>query len=262
MVFGLETPFTEPHDFLFNMYHPKGTRNHAGVNDAKLTEMIEKQAKTLDKAERKKQIFEIQRYLGEQMYYPPNAASYALGRRSPRTSATSTRARTTASARRSSRSSGSTSRRGCWVMGDGSWRTTDSSRLNPNTHRPKTRTRRAPMHVYLARRLLLVIPTLLGVSIIVFLLVRLLPGDAVTMLLQEYAYAKDADEMRAKLGLDRPVYVQYVEWIGGVAARRSRDVAAQQDARVRGAAEADARSPPSSGCWRCSSGWPSPSRSA
>ena len=44
MVFGLETPFTEPHDFLFNMYHPKGTRNHAGVNDPKLTEMIEKQA--------------------------------------------------------------------------------------------------------------------------------------------------------------------------------------------------------------------------
>jgi peptide/nickel transport system substrate-binding protein len=75
LVFGLETPFTEPHDFLFNMYHPKGTRNHAGVNDAKLNEMIEKQARTVDKADRKKQIFEIQRYLGEQMYYPPNAAS-------------------------------------------------------------------------------------------------------------------------------------------------------------------------------------------
>jgi peptide/nickel transport system permease protein len=72
------------------------------------------------------------------------------------------------------------------------------------------------MHVYLARRLLLVIPTLIGVSMIVFLLVRLLPGDAVTMLLQEYAYAKDADEMRARLGLDRPIYIQYFEWLGGV----------------------------------------------
>ena len=72
------------------------------------------------------------------------------------------------------------------------------------------------MHAYLARRLLLVIPTLLGVSMIVFLLVRLLPGDAVTMLLQEYAYAKDADEMRARLGLDRPIYIQYVEWLGAV----------------------------------------------
>src|SRR5947207_10999698 len=76
MVFGLETPFSEPHDFLFNMYHPKGTRNHASVNDPKLTEMIEKQMRTLDKAERKKQIYDIQRYLAEQMYYPPNSASY------------------------------------------------------------------------------------------------------------------------------------------------------------------------------------------
>jgi peptide/nickel transport system permease protein len=72
------------------------------------------------------------------------------------------------------------------------------------------------MHLYLARRLLLVIPTLIGVSMIVFLLVRLLPGDAVTMLLQEYAYAKDVEEMRARLGLDRPIYVQYLDWIGGV----------------------------------------------
>src|SRR4051812_14200637 len=75
---------------------------------------------------------------------------------------------------------------------------------------------RLPMHVYLARRLLLVIPTLFGVSVIVFMLVRMLPGDAVTMLLQDYAYATNADELRAKLGLDRPVYVQYVEWVGGV----------------------------------------------
>ena len=74
MVFGLETPFTEPHDFLFNMYHPKGTRNHAGVNDQKLTEMIDKQARTIDRAERKQQIFEIQRYLAEQQYYPPVTA--------------------------------------------------------------------------------------------------------------------------------------------------------------------------------------------
>ena len=72
------------------------------------------------------------------------------------------------------------------------------------------------MHVYLARRLLLVIPTLIGVSIVVFSLVRLLPGDAVTMLLQDYNYGKDADELRAKLGLDRPIYVQYLEWAGGV----------------------------------------------
>jgi peptide/nickel transport system permease protein len=72
------------------------------------------------------------------------------------------------------------------------------------------------MHPYLARRLLLVVPTLIGVTMVVFLMVRMLPGDAVSMLLQDYAYAKDADEMRARLGLDRPVHVQYVEWLGGV----------------------------------------------
>ncbi len=72
------------------------------------------------------------------------------------------------------------------------------------------------MQQYLLRRVLLLVPTLLGVSIVVFCLVRFLPGDAVTMLLQEYAYAKDADEMRARLGLDRPIYVQYLEWLGGV----------------------------------------------
>jgi len=48
------------------------------------------------------------------------------------------------------------------------------------------------------------------------MLVRLLPGDAVTMLLQEYNYGKDADELRAKLGLDRPMYIQYFDWVGGV----------------------------------------------
>jgi ABC-type transport system substrate-binding protein len=74
LVYGLETPFTEPHDFLFAMHHPKGVRNHAGVNDAKLNAMIEQQARTLDRAVRKAQIFEIQRYLAEQMYYPPGTA--------------------------------------------------------------------------------------------------------------------------------------------------------------------------------------------
>lgn len=61
------------------------------------------------------------------------------------------------------------------------------------------------------------VPTLVGVSIIIFALVRLLPGDAVAMLLQDYNYAKSEEEMRARLGLDRPVYVQYADWVGGVA---------------------------------------------
>ena len=71
------------------------------------------------------------------------------------------------------------------------------------------------MSRYLLRRLLLLVPTLLGVSIIVFVLVRLLPGDAVALQLQD-ARASAADEaaLRTQLGLDRPIYLQYVDWLG------------------------------------------------
>jgi peptide/nickel transport system permease protein len=68
---------------------------------------------------------------------------------------------------------------------------------------------------YLIRRLLLLVPTLIGVSLVVFILVRLLPGDAATLQLQD-AKASAADEaaLRAQLGLDKPMYVQYVDWLG------------------------------------------------
>ena len=58
------------------------------------------------------------------------------------------------------------------------------------------------------------IPSLLIASLIVFTLPRLIPGDVVAMMLEEKAYAKDLAEMRAKLGLDRPIYIQYFEWLG------------------------------------------------
>lgn len=67
---------------------------------------------------------------------------------------------------------------------------------------------------YIAKRLLIAIPSLLIASLIVFTLPRLIPGDAVQLMLAEKAYAKDIDELRAKLGLDRPLYVQYFEWAG------------------------------------------------
>ena len=67
---------------------------------------------------------------------------------------------------------------------------------------------------YLAKRLVVAIPSLLIASLIVFTLPRLIPGDVVAMMLEEKAYAKDLEEMRAKLGLNRPIYVQYFEWLG------------------------------------------------
>src|SRR5437867_6520862 len=72
------------------------------------------------------------------------------------------------------------------------------------------------MKRYLLKRLLVAIPSLLIASLIVFTLPRLLPGDAVQLMLEERAYGKDLDDLRAKLGLDRPIYQQYVSWLGQV----------------------------------------------
>jgi len=69
---------------------------------------------------------------------------------------------------------------------------------------------------YVLRRLLVAIPSLLIASLIVFSLPRLIPGDVVQLMLEEKAYGKDLDDLRAKLGLNRPMYIQYVEWLGQV----------------------------------------------
>jgi peptide/nickel transport system permease protein len=72
------------------------------------------------------------------------------------------------------------------------------------------------MRRYLLKRLLVAIPSLLIASLIVFTLPRLLPGDAVQLMVEEKAYGKDLDDLRAKLGLDRPIYLQYFAWLGHV----------------------------------------------
>ena len=73
------------------------------------------------------------------------------------------------------------------------------------------------MRRYLLKRLIVAIPSLIIASLIVFTLPRLLPGDAVQLMLEEKAYGKDVDDLRHKLGLDRPVYVQYFAWLGQIA---------------------------------------------
>jgi len=67
---------------------------------------------------------------------------------------------------------------------------------------------------YFLKRLLVAIPSLVIASLIVFSLVRLVPGDVVVLMMEENQYADDLEAMRAKLGLNRPIYVQYFEWIG------------------------------------------------
>ena len=72
------------------------------------------------------------------------------------------------------------------------------------------------MRVYILRRLLVAVPSLLIASLIVFTLPRLIPGDVVQLMLEEKAYGKDLEDLRAKLGLNRPMHVQYFDWLGSV----------------------------------------------
>lgn len=74
------------------------------------------------------------------------------------------------------------------------------------------------MIVFLGRRLLLTIPTLLGVALVVFVLMRGIPGDVVTNLvgLQGNVSVERMDELRRLFGLDLPVHVQFREWLAAV----------------------------------------------
>jgi peptide/nickel transport system permease protein len=63
---------------------------------------------------------------------------------------------------------------------------------------------------YIIRRLLLMIPVLMGVSLIVFSLVRLIPGDPAELLLGEDYTQEAAEELRTEWGLDKPIYIQYL----------------------------------------------------
>jgi ABC-type dipeptide/oligopeptide/nickel transport system permease component len=67
------------------------------------------------------------------------------------------------------------------------------------------------------RRLLLTIPVLLGVATLVFSLIHLVPGDPVQAMLGDSASPEDMAEMRERLGLDRPLVVQYVAFLKGAA---------------------------------------------
>jgi len=75
------------------------------------------------------------------------------------------------------------------------------------------------MKQYVLRRLALAIPTLVLVSVIVFSIMRLMPGDVVIRMVEGHAYAPTVDALRKELGLDRPAYLQYVEWVGGILLR-------------------------------------------
>jgi len=69
---------------------------------------------------------------------------------------------------------------------------------------------------YLVRRLLLTIPVLIGVATLVFALIHFIPGDPAQAILGESASPADVAQLRARLGLDRPLLVQYGTFLKGV----------------------------------------------
>ena len=72
------------------------------------------------------------------------------------------------------------------------------------------------MYVYIARRALSTIPVMLVVALVVFLLLHLTPGDPAAVIAGDYARPEDIARIRAQLGLDKPLYVQFVTWLSAV----------------------------------------------
>ena len=73
------------------------------------------------------------------------------------------------------------------------------------------------MLTFVIRRLLLAVPVLLGVVFVVMLTVQLIPGDAVQLMLGEHATKEAVAKLRDYLGLDKPLAVRYVEYVGRLA---------------------------------------------
>ena len=75
------------------------------------------------------------------------------------------------------------------------------------------------MGAYLARRLLALLPTMVLASLIVFITIRLIPGDVIDLMLSQNDVAadrKNRDQIEQALGLDQPVAVQYLRWVGNI----------------------------------------------
>ena len=72
------------------------------------------------------------------------------------------------------------------------------------------------MKWYIIKRLIQLIPVIIGVTIIAFSLIQLAPGDPARTMLGQHATQQELNEIREKYGLDEPIYVQYAIWLNGV----------------------------------------------
>lgn len=73
------------------------------------------------------------------------------------------------------------------------------------------------MTAYFVKRLLMVVPTLLLVTLAVFLVMQLVPGDPVLMMMRDVNNPELVQQLREELGLDKPAIVQYFNWLGRIA---------------------------------------------
>jgi peptide/nickel transport system permease protein len=75
------------------------------------------------------------------------------------------------------------------------------------------------MGAYLTRRVLLMALTLIGMSVLIFVMLRLVPGNIADILVDSAGIAdpKEKAKIAKELGLDRPIFEQYLQWIGGLA---------------------------------------------
>jgi peptide/nickel transport system permease protein len=73
------------------------------------------------------------------------------------------------------------------------------------------------MFGFIMKRLLLLVPILLGVTVVVFAAIHAVPGDAAHLMLGEQATAADIAQLRASYGLDKPLPVQFAYWLGELA---------------------------------------------
>src|SRR5439155_17670317 len=70
------------------------------------------------------------------------------------------------------------------------------------------------MRTYVLRRLIEIVPTILMITFVVFVMMRSIPGDPVVALLGDAYTEEDAVKVRTEYGLDKPILVQYVIWLG------------------------------------------------
>jgi peptide/nickel transport system permease protein len=74
------------------------------------------------------------------------------------------------------------------------------------------------MRAYIIRRMLLIIPTVFIVSLIVFIVIRLIPGSVVDLMVSQYQYATKMDKQAVEnaLGINTPIVTQYLSWMGQI----------------------------------------------